>query len=121
MEMLERIRKEREAQLNTYGWTAEHDDTHVDGELAMAAALYATPEPMFVMRRNADNLCFEDAWPFDDADKRSRGLDNELLPARKINYHKRMQDLVQAGALIVAELERLQRRLKHMEELYKPQ
>ena len=38
----EMIAAERRRQVEKEGWTAEHDSGHPSGELAMAAACYAT-------------------------------------------------------------------------------
>ena len=40
--VLDEIAAERREQLGKHGWTPEHDDEHEHGELAMAAACYAT-------------------------------------------------------------------------------
>jgi hypothetical protein len=64
------------------GWTVEHDDEHTEGELAMAAACYA-----------ANNTSM---WP----------------PTWDFSWWKpkdRRRDLIRAAALIVAEIERLDR------------
>jgi hypothetical protein len=86
---------ERERQKSVEGWTAEHDDGHVNGELARAAACYATP-PEY---RNV---------PFADGES---VLDRLWPWAREwwkpTNNRRRM--LVKAGALILAEIERLDR------------
>jgi len=92
------IFKERSRQVLDEGWTRQHDDEHEKGELAMAAACYAAPEKVFVERREFA-ICspdYLDAWPWDkEWDKRDK--------------HDRQRRLVIAGALIVAELERLSR------------
>jgi hypothetical protein len=79
------ITDERLRQVGKEGWTAEHDDEHSNGQLAQAAACYAwagwKPAPY---------------WPWSRAwDKRDK--------------HDRRRQLVIAGALIVAEIERLDR------------
>lgn len=88
------IGKERGRQVSEEGWTPEHDDEHDGGELSMAAACYAAARPLSTF--NPDNGCFDDAWPWHPSwDKRHK--------------HSRRRQLVIAGALIVAELERLER------------
>lgn len=76
---------ERWEQVYFHGWTAEHDDKHDRGEIALAAARYATPP------EDREDM----KWPWDahwfKADK------------------PRREQLVVAGALIVAEIERLDR------------
>lgn len=105
------IQQERQRQVSVEDWTAEHDSEHVNGELAKAAACYASPEPIYVHReaevsyfvnsgdrgdRRLLPAGYYDAWPWDEQwDKRQR--------------HDRVRQLVIAGALIVAELERLAR------------
>lgn len=93
---------ERLRQVRKEGWSAEHDAEHGDGSLAMAAALYAAPEPLFKRSEDAndevDDASFDyvDPWPWDkDWDKRSK--------------HSRRRCLEIAGALILAELDRMDR------------
>lgn len=74
------IRAERQRQVDEEGWTAEHDDSHGNEELARGAACYA--------------------------------LGNAALWPWSISWWKptdRRRDLVKAGALIVAEIERIDR------------
>ncbi len=76
----ERLRQQREE-----GWTEEHDDEHDAGEIADAAACYALGKPWEIVKQ---------LWPWamqwwKPTDKR--------------------RNLVKAGALIVAEIERLDR------------
>lgn len=97
MNPLEMIAAERKRQLEVEGWTPDHDDCHDSGELAMAAACYAAPQEICVEwtpPRAATQ--YVDAWPWEaEFDKRDQ--------------HDRRRQLVIAGALIVAELERLER------------
>ncbi len=83
-------RDPRERQVQEECWSLSHDDTHVAGELARAAAAYACPEPSLL-----DGL-----WPWEP---------------RSFKPGSRMRDLAKAGALIVAEMERLSRRGGHGE------
>lgn len=90
---MELIVAERVRQVGVEGWSLEHDDTHTNGEIAQAAAVYALPESerfMFI-----DDTSPE-LWPWDDA-------------WYKPSPDNRLRELVKAGALIVAEIERLQR------------
>ena len=101
---IERIAAERARQLDVEGWTAKHDDAHLDGELAWAAVCYAAPEKVFVhnvyARSSGDAHAFADPWPFDEEwDKR------ELTPTPE----ERIRQLEKAGALIAAEIDRLLR------------
>lgn len=86
------IAAERQRQIEVEGWTPEHDDTHDDSELADAAACYAMmsrPGNPDVMRDILARL-----WPWNRSWWKPK---------------TRRADLVRAGALIVAEIERLDR------------
>lgn len=93
------IRNERCRQMQSEGWTPEHDDTHSDGEMARAASCYA-------MTGSAKWLC-------DRARRERRG--NMRAPADwpwSIGWWKpkdTRSDLVRAAALLVAEIERIDR------------
>lgn len=82
---------ERQRQIEVEGWTAEHDDHHVHGELADAAACYAVGELVSSLR---GKTVFTRIWPWPDHWWKPKD---------------RRRDLVRAGALIVAEIERLDR------------
>lgn len=85
----ELIAEERTRQISAENWTPEHDDSHRDGHLAKAAAeLAAHGTDMEV----TDHLSGPDVW----------GL------VRK-HHNDRQRQLVIAGALIAAEIDRLQR------------
>lgn len=97
------IAAERRRQLEEEGWSPEHDDTHEDGELAIAAACYAIPddgdltEPVrFPTRSIVDGERIPPLWPWE-------GRDYKRTP------HDRERELVKAGALIAAEIDRLRR------------
>lgn len=82
------IREERFRQLVTEGVTDEQDDTYENGELSRAAAAYALHD--IVWSHIPTQLWpWVDPAPFKPADRR--------------------RNLVKAGALIVAEIERLDR------------
>lgn len=89
---IELIAAERERQVTEEGWTAEHDDQHGCGEMVEAAVAYARygAEARFALSLSGTPSC----WPW-DADW--------WKPSTKI------RSLVKAGALIAAEIERLQR------------
>jgi hypothetical protein len=98
MSGVELIAAERQRQVEREGWTPEHDDTHDDGELARAAACYADPHGFH------DPLGAPGGWL------------GKRIPARwpwDWSYWKpgatRVRALVKAGALIAAEIDRLQR------------
>lgn len=81
---------ERRRQIESEGWTPEHDDKHLPGELALAGACYA-------------------AWDFpgigDDFQKSAWPWSKEWWKPKV-----RRKNLVKAGALILAEIERLDRK-----------
>lgn len=111
---VERIAQERERQIKIKGWTAGHDDTHERGEMAMAAACYATPELLYRMDVSIVNaIQFVDPWPEDwdrPYDKRPYpGNGNFVGPNTSLSRAKRIRQLEKAGALIAAEIDRLLR------------
>lgn len=92
---------ERQRQVTAEGWTPEHDDQHVEFEMASAAGVYAlaagTKDRRFIERGSYSNDYFEAAlklWPWDRSWWKPKD---------------RRRDLVKAGALILAEIERLDR------------
>ena len=82
------IAAERRRQIEQEGWTPEHDDKHVRGEIASAAASYS------VAGLEGGEALAIGIWPW------------------SVDWWKpkdRRRDLVRAAALIVAEIERLDR------------
>jgi len=96
MNGIELIAAERNRQIEVEGWTAEHDDEHGGGELAMAAASYCVAEDMRKEYRDIDSGPPASMWPWDEE-------------WWKPTPDDRIRELVKAGALIVAEIDRLQR------------
>lgn len=98
---LKEIAAERQRQLDKEGWTLEHDDQHTDESLAMAAGCYANPFQIAI----------------DGEGVRAEELPEDAIPigwpeSWDYSWWKpsdRRSDLVKAGALIVAEIERLDR------------
>ena len=87
---------ERARQVSVEGWTPEHDDCHRGGALALAAACYARHAGLSDFQRETIVIqgITPPHWPW------------------ALNWWKpkdRRRDLIRAGALIVAELERLDR------------
>ncbi len=91
---LEIIADERQRQTNKARWTSEHDDGHTAEELARAAAAYAMPDNY---RRLDERYKTPDRWPWDVMDW-------------KPTPDARIRELAIAGALIAAEIDRLQRK-----------
>lgn len=88
----ELIAAERRRQVEEEGWTERHDDLHTDGALAVAATHYARPPEQRVLR--TPNRPVPVGWPWEDGAWRPGD---------------RVRELVKAGALIAAEIDRLQR------------
>jgi len=104
---IERIAKERQRQIFKEGWTHAHDDGHVNGEMATAAACYAAPDKVFFERvTNPEHLTpghirpgkvyYHDPFPWDEDWDRRGDFD-------------RIRQLEIAGALVAAEIDRLLR------------
>ena len=111
---IELITKERERQITKEGRTPEHDDEHERGELASAAVCYASPFQPFVLDKRRDYYQFIDAYPpswSQEWNKRrySNAGWGDLVENKDLPMNKRIRNLVKAGALIAAEIDRLQR------------
>lgn len=96
----ELIARERERQIVEERWTKEHDDQHRQDELALAAACYALPEYARSLDSGGGGMRVSInvrhlLWPF------SRSW---WKPSSD-----RINELTKAGALIAAEIDRLQR------------
>lgn len=91
------IARERERQISDEGWTAKHDDDHKRGEMADAAAAYAIGPGRY---------------PFSVGVVENPRQSPPLMWPWALKWWKpgnRRRDLVKAAALIVAEIERLDR------------
>jgi hypothetical protein len=100
--VIEEIAKERQRQISKEGWTLAHDDDHTDGSLADAAACYAATTRPFKAEESIGvgykpYTSYTDLWP--------QYWDDCWFKPKK---HRRRK-LVIAAALIVAEIERLDR------------
>jgi len=85
---------ERCAQIEREGYSLQHDDQFVDGQLANAASCYACRAASRDWYRKEFETMPAGGWPFS---------------YRKWKPKTRRQDLIRAAALIVAEIERLDR------------
>lgn len=94
MTAIDEIAAERERQKSVEGWTAEHDDKHNHEEMASAAACYAMPRSFRRLAMPYVDDVLSRLWPWD---------------SKWWKPGPRRRDLVKAGALIVAEIERLDR------------
>lgn len=93
------VLSERHRQQSAEGWTPQHDDTHRAGQMADAAACYAASFRVFkqqeVVGLNYETYTqYVEGWPWSE---------NWWKP------RDRRRDLIRAGALILAELDRLDR------------
>ncbi|WP_241652168.1 hypothetical protein [Pseudomonas aeruginosa] len=89
------VQAERRRQITAEGWTPQHDDEHPDGQMSQAAGCYAlhaggigTDWPGGI--RNGSALF----WPWDEEWWKPKSA---------------RENLVRAGALVLAEIERLDR------------
>lgn len=96
MSVVDEIAAERQRQIDVEGWGAKHDDKHLQGELALAASSYA----------------YAAAAPDRERDRLLRGRPVPPQWPWAAHWWKpkdRRRDLIRAAALLVAEIERLDR------------
>jgi hypothetical protein len=96
MNGIEIIQQERERQISKEGWTPEHDDQHTAGELAQAASCYALAAAYDAEGWDPRRVIDVHSWPWAYEWWKPGGG-----PIR---------NLAKAGALIAAEIDRLQRK-----------
>jgi hypothetical protein len=107
MNGIELIAAERQRQIDKKGWSAKHDAEHIDNSLSLAAICYAAPEPVFLKDDHPSGINFHDVWPeswHENHDKRPRKNGKLISPTKE----QRLRMLAKAGALIAAEIDRLQ-------------
>lgn len=92
---------ERVRQVQEEGYLPIQDDCYTANQLALAAASYCLPPE----ERTGMSVDWWELWPWDEADFKSSTEDRE-------------KDLIKAGALIIAEIQRLWR-IKRKEYLDK--
>lgn len=91
---IEEVAAERHRQVEAEGWTPEHDDQHANDEMAMAAVCYADPNPPLIPDPLGEVRGVPAGWPW------SPGWWKPTT---------RRRNLIKAAALIVAEIDRLDR------------
>lgn len=95
---------ERNRQIDAEGWTPEHDDKYSSGQLAYAASVYA----LCAASSDADRSVMDEFRTYNSVPFRIRNRwpwdESWLKPTN------RRRDLVKAAALILAEIERLDRK-----------
>lgn len=117
---------ERRRQVSAEGWTPEHDDTHTGGEMAGAAACYALygatynapshypPRKVYAAvaeaRRNAEKDMDTTREAIRMAIGEPKAPKNWPWNAEWWKPSDRRRNLVKAAALILAEIERLDRK-----------
>ena len=94
---IELIAEERKRQIEKERWTAEHDAEHKHEELAFAAACYAIPNNgrNIYAGNNGHSNIIRVIWPWP-------------IHTFKPTPYNRIKELQKAGALIAAEIDRLQ-------------
>lgn len=85
------IAAERSRQIEEEGWSPEHDDEHLEGELGLAAMAYIAASDRY------NDLAGERFYP------------SNWKPGWWKPSEDRIRNLVKAGALIAAEIDRLKR------------
>jgi hypothetical protein len=101
------IVEERDRQVDEEGWTPEHDRRHGDEQLARAAAAYAMPwrwREMTLLNQSVRQWLWPRSWRFKSDVQPGLEGDEPVTT--------RVRDLVKAGALCAAEIDRLQRQLE---------
>lgn len=98
---IELIAEERQRQIEKEQWSEGHDDNHKHGELARAAAAYALPKQFRQLMKNGRPVLFPWSikwWkPTTFSEKEGKYVED------------RIRQLQKAGALIAAEIDRLNR------------
>lgn len=100
------VAAERHRQIEAEGWTPKHDDAHKDGSMALAAACYASMAAAYAKTgsrlSDSDYACLPCSfqWPWGRQWWKPKN---------------QRRDLVRAAALIIAEIERLDRAAKKRE------
>lgn len=102
------IAEERRKQLEKH--SLAHDlRVHSEDQLAMAAALCASPSRLYAMATTDTEVTLSDPWPFEDYDPRPRAANGSLTSNDHLPYEDRVKQLTVAGALLAAEIDRLNR------------
>lgn len=95
----ERERHQKHPNEGGEGWTKQHDTEHEGEQLAVAAACYALPPSLRDLEWSEEGqppALVPKLWPWEDKWWKPKGVTNEA----------RIRDLVKAGALIAAEIDR---------------
>lgn len=115
---IELIAEERQRQIDREGYDCAHDNEHTEGQLVRAAICYATERKFYLEKRDSEHRERETIVQLPD--KEGNMKPHQVLPPIYgewpwgLEYWKptpndRVKELVKAGALIAAEIDRLQR------------
>ena len=105
---IELIAAERQEQIEKHGRSLEHDDQHDEGNLIRAAVICASYSVLYEKFIYANGIRFDkvemDHWELPVVYE-----GNVLQPNHLCSNKKRIHQLKVAGALIAAEIDRIQR------------
>jgi len=105
---IELIAEERQEQIEKHEWMAKHDDKHDDGSLINAALICASDGILYRKKEYAHNTTFDKVelhgWKLP-----IKYNGNILIANYKSTKKERIHQLKVAGALIAAEIDRLNR------------
>lgn len=114
MSIIEEIAAERTRQIEVEGWTPDHDDSHPGGQIGQAAACYAASESVS-FTDNYGRALLPDGTPrpFTRLELRQSWSYSPALrwpwDYRWFKIKGRRSNLIRAAALLVAEIERIDR------------
>lgn len=100
---------ERQRQIDAEGWHADHDDAHGNGEMAMAAACYAAHSSVW---QAIEHTTVKDKPGLAQRLVSAQEFVHRMWPWGKAWWKPKddRRNLVRAAALILAEIERLDRK-----------
>ncbi len=104
---IELIAEERQEQIDKHGRTSKHDGGHRSQQLATAAALCASPDLLYIQNEAHVN---QTIYYIPDYSTWELPLDwrgSRLLPNHMSTKERRIHQLKVAGALLAAEIDRL--------------
>lgn len=105
MNVIDEIAAERRRQIEVEGWTPEHDDEHDDMSLAQAALAYTA----VALADRCERAVMDEFGDFGSIPFKFLDLWPKSWAAMWFKPKSRRRDLIRAGALILAEIERLDR------------
>lgn len=105
------ISEERNRQITHEGYDWKQDDSYQNEELALAATVYALPPEWrgVYAGANGHSNMKRVLWPWDHYTFKPVPSDNSTVIGKSQSVDNRIKELAKAGALIAAEIDRLQR------------